>query len=98
MKTNRLLCHVKCVVWVCVATLSPFLGVDAGCFSDKEHWFRLDTQGAHLTGVTGESCCTYNMLKLARRLFALNPRIETADYIESPSRSPWKGASPISCR
>ena len=54
----------------------------AGCFSDKEHWFRPDTQGAHLTGVTGESCCTYNMLKLARRLFALNPRIETADYIE----------------
>ena len=30
MKTNRLLCRVKCAVWVCVATLSPFLGVDAG--------------------------------------------------------------------
>ena len=30
MKTNRLLCRVKCAVWVCVATLSPMLAAGAG--------------------------------------------------------------------
>lgn len=53
-----------------------------GCFSDKEHCFAPDTQGDHLTGVTGESCVTYNMLKLAKALYEAEPREWIADYIE----------------
>lgn len=44
-----------------------------GCLSDKEHFFDPRETSAHLTGNTGETCCTYNLLKLTRRLFALNP-------------------------
>ena len=53
-----------------------------GCVSDREGLFKPRTQGAHLTGYTGESCCTYNLLKLARHLFCVEPRVELADYCE----------------
>lgn len=53
-----------------------------GCVSDRESLFKPRTQGAHLTGYTGESCCTYNLLKLARHLFSVRPRAELADYFE----------------
>lgn len=48
-------------------TLAP------GCLSDKEHFFNPMETSRHLTGNTGETCCTYNMLKLTRELYALNP-------------------------
>lgn len=54
----------------------------AGCVSTKEAFRGPDRQGANLTGVTGETCCTYNLLKLSRQLFAAEPRAAIADYQE----------------
>lgn len=45
-----------------------------GCLSDKEHFFAPAETSKHLTGNTGETCCTYNMLRLTRELYALNPK------------------------
>ncbi|MBR1871505.1 MAG: glycoside hydrolase family 127 protein [Kiritimatiellae bacterium] len=53
-----------------------------GCVSTKEAFRGPDRQGDFLTGVTGETCCTYNLLKLSRRLFAADPRPKIADYQE----------------
>lgn len=53
-----------------------------GEVSDKEHLFASDEQNRHLTGYNGENCCTYNLLKLADRLFTYNPSSEIADYYE----------------
>lgn len=50
-----------------------------GCVSTKEAFRGPDRQGAHLTGVTGETCCTYNLLKLSRQLFEAEPRAAIAD-------------------
>lgn len=44
-----------------------------GCLSDKEHFFDPKTTSKHLTGNTGETCCTYNLLKLTRELYSINP-------------------------
>ncbi len=53
-----------------------------GSNSDKEHFFKPDNQSAHLTGFTGESCNTYNMLKLTRHLFSHSGDIKYAEYYE----------------
>ena len=53
-----------------------------GCLSDKEHFFPSDRLSQHISGYTGETCCTYNMLKLARHLFCSNPDTEIIDYYE----------------
>ena len=53
-----------------------------GSNSDKEHFFPPDSISKHLTGLTGESCNVYNMLKLTRHLFSLNADIKYADYYE----------------
>ena len=53
-----------------------------GEVSDKEHLFKPETQSKHLTGYDGESCCTYNLLKLADRLFYYEPNSKIADYYE----------------
>ncbi|RXK61643.1 glycoside hydrolase family 127 protein [Lacibacter luteus] len=53
-----------------------------GSNSDKEHFFTPDKISEHLTGYTGESCNTYNMLKLTRHLFIYNPDAKYADYYE----------------
>lgn len=53
-----------------------------GELSDKEHFFNPQEQSKHLSAYTGEACCTYNMLKLARHLFCWNADIKTADYYE----------------
>jgi DUF1680 family protein len=53
-----------------------------GEVSDKEHLFRPQTQSKHLTGYDGENCCTYNLLKLADRLFCYQPDAKIADYYE----------------
>lgn len=53
-----------------------------GEVSDKEHLFKPETQSKHLTGYDGESCCTYNLLKLADRLFCYGPNSMIADYYE----------------
>ena len=53
-----------------------------GEVSDKEHLFNPDTQSKHLTGYDGENCCTYNLLKLADRIFCYQPDSKIADYYE----------------
>ncbi len=53
-----------------------------GEVSDKEHLFKPETQSKHLTGYDGENCCTYNLLKLADRLFCYQPDSRIADYYE----------------
>lgn len=53
-----------------------------GCSSDKEHFFNPDEFSKHLSGYTGETCCTYNMLKLSRHLFCWNASPRVADYYE----------------
>ena len=53
-----------------------------GCSSDKEHFFAPKKFSKHLTGYTGETCCTYNMLKLSRHLFCWTGDSSIADYYE----------------
>ena len=53
-----------------------------GEISEKEHLFDPDTQSKQLHGLEGENCCTYNLLKLADRLFSYEPRAWIADYYE----------------
>lgn len=53
-----------------------------GCSSDKEHFFPADRFTEHISGYTGETCCTYNMLKLSRHLFCWDALPEVADYYE----------------
>lgn len=53
-----------------------------GCSSDKEHYFNPQQFSKHLTGYTGETCCTYNMLKLSRHLFCWTGDVAVADYYE----------------
>ena len=53
-----------------------------GSLSDREHFFDPADFRKHITGVTGESCCTYNMLRLARHLFAWAPSAGVMDYYE----------------
>ena len=56
-----------------------------GCVSTKESFRGPDRQGDFLTGVTGETCCTYNLLKLSRLLWS-PARADIADYQE---RAVW---------
>lgn len=53
-----------------------------GEVSDKEHLFKPGSQSKHLSGYDGENCCTYNLLKLAERLFCYQPDSRIADYYE----------------
>ena len=53
-----------------------------GCSSDKEHYFNPAQFSKHLSGYTGETCCTYNMLKLSRHLFCWTGDVSIADYYE----------------
>ena len=53
-----------------------------GCCSDKEHFFDPTRISSHVTGYTGETCCTYNMLKLSRHLFCWTASPEVADFYE----------------
>ncbi|MEI6946824.1 beta-L-arabinofuranosidase domain-containing protein [Paraflavisolibacter sp. H34] len=53
-----------------------------GSNSDKEKFFAPDHLSEHLTGYTGETCNTYNMLKLTRHLFAQTADVKYADFYE----------------
>ena len=57
-----------------------------GCVSSQEGFRGPNRQGDFLTGVTGETCCTYNLLKLSRLLFNETPSAALADYQE---RAVW---------
>lgn len=53
-----------------------------GCSSQKEHFFDTAHFSKYLNGYTGETCCTYNMLKLSRHLFCWTGDAKVADYYE----------------
>lgn len=53
-----------------------------GCSSQKEHFFDTGHFSNYLNGYTGETCCTYNMLKLSRHLFCWTGDVKVADYYE----------------
>jgi len=50
--------------------------------TDSEHFFDPNEFCEHLSVHTAETCNTYNMLKLTRQLFAVDPRASYADYYE----------------
>lgn len=54
----------------------------SGSLSQKEHFFDPAKMSGFINGYTGETCCTYNMLKLGRHLFCMDPRAGVADYTE----------------
>lgn len=53
-----------------------------GCSSQKEHFFDTHHFSEYLNGYTGETCCTYNMLKLSRHLFCWTGDEAVASYYE----------------
>jgi DUF1680 family protein len=54
-----------------------------GGTSNFEHWRTLpDRLSTELSSTTQECCCTYNLLKLTRHLFAWSPDARYADYYE----------------
>lgn len=54
-----------------------------GGHGDAEHFFPVDEFAKHLhSGKTMETCCTHNMLRLTRSLYAREPRAEYFDYFE----------------
>jgi len=53
-----------------------------GSNSDKEHFIEPGKISQHITGYTGETCNTYNMLKVTRHLFTWDADVKYADYYE----------------
>ena len=53
-----------------------------GGHSDHEHFFSTNDFAKHLSTDTCETCNTYNMLKLTRELFALEPDAAKMDFYE----------------
>ncbi|HEY2979012.1 MAG TPA: glycoside hydrolase family 127 protein, partial [Burkholderiaceae bacterium] len=54
-----------------------------GGHGDGEHFFaRAETRQHLASAKTMETCCTYNMLRLTRSLFAAEPSVAYADYHE----------------
>lgn len=65
--------------WDAVTTRHTFA---SGSCSQKEHFFNPEQFSKFLNGYTGETCCTYNMLKLSRHLFCISGDASVADYYE----------------
>lgn len=53
-----------------------------GSNSDKEHFIEPGKISQHLSGYTGETCNTYNMLKITRHLFTWTAEEKYAEYYE----------------
>ena len=54
-----------------------------GTTGNFEHWnYGPDSLSMELDYRVGETCCTYNMIKLSNELFRLNPDASYASYIE----------------
>jgi DUF1680 family protein len=53
-----------------------------GSNSDKEHFIEPGKISKYITGYTGETCNTYNMLKVTRHLFSWYADVKYADYYE----------------
>ena len=65
--------------WKCIAFHRSFI---FGGDTDAEHFFPEKDEAEHLTETTGETCNTYNMLRLTRHIFAWNPSAESMDFYE----------------
>lgn len=53
-----------------------------GSSSQKEHFFNPAEFSKYINGYTGETCCTYNMLKLSKHILNWEASPEAADYYE----------------
>lgn len=53
-----------------------------GGHGDREHFFSTNDFARHLSTDDAETCCTYNMLKLTRHLFAWSPDAAEMDFYE----------------
>lgn len=53
-----------------------------GTPGDNEFFFPTSTFPQHLSAATAETCNIYNLLKLTRYLFAMNPSAQLMDYYE----------------
>jgi uncharacterized protein len=53
-----------------------------GGHGDRESFFPVTDFRRHLSGETAETCNTYNMLKLTRRIFAWEPDARAIDFYE----------------
>ncbi|QEM07169.1 glycoside hydrolase family 127 protein [Mucilaginibacter rubeus] len=53
-----------------------------GSNSDKEHFIEPGKISKYITGYTGETCNTYNLLKVTRHLFTWDADVRYADYYE----------------
>jgi uncharacterized protein len=53
-----------------------------GEIGDREHFFNPNMMSKHLSGYAGETCCTYNELKLCRHIFSWNADPKVMDYYE----------------
>ena len=76
---DKALLTVAATFWRAVALNRSYV---IGGHSDAEHFFPVTDFSKHLSPVTCESCNTYNMLKLTRHLFALEPSAEFMDFYE----------------
>jgi len=66
--------------WDAVVNQRSFV---TGGHGDGEHFFPKNEFAKHLdSGKTMETCCTHNMLRLTRSLYARDPRAEYFDYFE----------------
>ena len=65
--------------WKMVTTHHSYV---TGGNSNFEHFDKPDELSGHLSDNTTETCNSYNMLKLTRHLFALNPQAHYMDYYE----------------
>jgi DUF1680 family protein len=66
-----------------------------GGTSNREHWRTPPGQlASELSDATQECCCTYNLLKLTRRLFTWTADVRYADYYE---RALWNGIAGTMC-
>ncbi len=65
--------------WESVAVRRSYV---IGGHSDREHFFPVTEFTKHLSPDTAETCNTYNMLKLTRELFALDPSGPKMDFYE----------------
>jgi DUF1680 family protein len=66
--------------WTTVTGRRSFVTGGSG---DHEHFFPVDEFAQHLgSAKTMETCCTHNMLRLTRALFAAEPSAAYADYYE----------------
>ena len=67
------------VFWDAVANHRSYV---TGGTSHREHWGKPDELAGTMSHLTQETCCTYNMLKLTRHLFAWTADPRYADYYE----------------